>query len=262
MNEPENPVGVASSRNLPALSALQRMSSVYTAPSRTFTDILHGYGKWWEPIIIMLVCFAIYFGAVTQKITWQTVGENNMRNLPAFAQKMMDRLPEEQRKAQAEKAPASARIKALCEPGIIVVIDLIAAAVLFGTIKLGFGGKTTFGRVFLVTLYAGLVLWPLRWLLSAIVIYAGYDPELFNINNPAPTNIAAFFQMSNMSMGLYTLLSAIDVLQLWVLIVTSIGLATVAGVKRSSGYAAVFGWWAIMTLVGLGFAFATAAILG
>jgi hypothetical protein len=34
----------------------------------------------------------------------------------------------------------------------------------------------------------------------------------------------------------------------------SIGLATVAGVKRSSGYIAVFGWWAIIVLTGVGFA--------
>ena len=31
-----------------------------------------------------------------------------------------------------------------------------------------------------------------------------------------------------------------------------IGLAIVAGVKRSSGYIAVFGWWAIVVLVGAG----------
>jgi uncharacterized membrane protein YhaH (DUF805 family) len=31
-----------------------------------------------------------------------------------------------------------------------------------------------------------------------------------------------------------------------------IGIATVAGVKRSSGYIAVFGWWAILMLIGLG----------
>jgi hypothetical protein len=34
----------------------------------------------------------------------------------------------------------------------------------------------------------------------------------------------------------------------------SIGIAIVAGVKRSSGYIAVFGWWAIIVLVGAGWA--------
>ena len=31
-----------------------------------------------------------------------------------------------------------------------------------------------------------------------------------------------------------------------------IGLAIVAGAKRSSGYIAVFGWWALIVLVGVG----------
>ena len=30
------------------------------------------------------------------------------------------------------------------------------------------------------------------------------------------------------------------------------GIAIVAGVKRSSGYIAVFGWWALIVLIGVG----------
>jgi hypothetical protein len=37
-------------------------------------------------------------------------------------------------------------------------------------------------------------------------------------------------------------------------IVLGMGLAIVAGVKRTSGYIAVFGWWAIFILIGAGFA--------
>ena len=37
-----------------------------------------------------------------------------------------------------------------------------------------------------------------------------------------------------------------------------LGIATVAGVKRGSGYIAVFGWWAVIVLLGV----ATAAIRG
>jgi hypothetical protein len=38
------------------------------------------------------------------------------------------------------------------------------------------------------------------------------------------------------------------------MVLMSIGLATVAGVKRSSGYIAVFGWWAIIVLVSVAWA--------
>jgi hypothetical protein len=41
------------------------------------------------------------------------------------------------------------------------------------------------------------------------------------------------------------------------MVLTSIGVAIVAGVKRSSGYMTVFGWWVIGLLIftGLGAAF-------
>jgi hypothetical protein len=38
------------------------------------------------------------------------------------------------------------------------------------------------------------------------------------------------------------------------LVLLSIGVAAVAGVKRSYGYIAVFGWWAIFVLFGVGMA--------
>jgi hypothetical protein len=36
--------------------------------------------------------------------------------------------------------------------------------------------------------------------------------------------------------------------------ILAIGLATVAGVRRSSGYIAVFGWWALVILISVGYA--------
>ena len=38
------------------------------------------------------------------------------------------------------------------------------------------------------------------------------------------------------------------------LVLLGIGTAIVAGVKRGSGYIAVFGWWAIFVLIGIGWA--------
>jgi hypothetical protein len=38
------------------------------------------------------------------------------------------------------------------------------------------------------------------------------------------------------------------------LVLLGIGIAVVAGVKRSSGYIAVFGWWALFMLFSVGWA--------
>jgi hypothetical protein len=79
-------------------------------------------------------------------------------------------------------------------------------------------------------------------------------PESFNIKNFAPTNLGAFLDPVETNKALYSLATSLDVLTIWTLVLMGIGIATVAGVKRSSGYIAVFGWWAIIVLLGVGWA--------
>jgi hypothetical protein len=57
---------------------------------------------------------------------------------------------------------------------------------------------------------------------------------------------------------LYALATSLDAVTIWTLVLLGMGTAIVAGVKRTSGYMAVFGWWAIFVLFGVGLA----AIMG
>jgi hypothetical protein len=54
--------------------------------------------------------------------------------------------------------------------------------------------------------------------------------------------------------ALYALASWLDFTTIWMLVLLGIGIAAVAGVKRSSGYIAVFGWWALFMLFSVGWA--------
>jgi hypothetical protein len=88
------------------------------------------------------------------------------------------------------------------------------------------------------------------------VIFVGGEPDTFNIKNFAPTNLGAFLfpNPAEANRVLYTLASSLDFVTIWTLVLLSIGVAAVAGVKRSYGYIAVFGWWAIFVLFGVGMA--------
>ena len=130
---------------------------------------------------------------------------------------------------------------------------MLAAVILWPTINFGFGGRATFGAILAVTIYAGLVLWPIKLLLGGISLYAGALPEGFNLQNVAGTNIGYYLVKDETPAVLYALATAIDPLVIWNLILTSIGVAVVAGSKRSSGYIAVFGWWILLLLVIVGF---------
>jgi hypothetical protein len=244
--------------DVPGLSQWQRVVNTFTAPSKTFEDIKRGNRSWWMPLIVMVLGFAVFFAVVQTKITWSQVYENSMRDMPQMAKSFMDRMTPEQKAAAASKGPMQQAINASFTPLGIILINLLGAGVLLGTINFGFGGKAKFSSLLAVEFYAGLTIWPLRWILAAITT-PFVDPEAFNIQNPAPCNLAAFFpELKQSSLVVYTLLSSIDALTIWGMILTAIGVAAVAGVKRSSGYIAVFGWWVIGILLGVGIA----AIMG
>lgn len=138
-------------------------------------------------------------------------------------------------------------------PILILVIVALGALVLWGTINFVFGGKATFGSIFTVWMYAGL---PglIKTLLGVVVLFTGGAPETFNLANFAPTNVGSFLSVTETNPALYRLATALDVTTIWTMVLMGIGLSIVAGVKRSSGYIAVFGWWALITLIGVGYA--------
>jgi hypothetical protein len=119
---------------------------------------------------------------------------------------------------------------------------------LWATINFGFGGKATFGGIFSTWMYASMPSL-IKTLLGVVVIYAGAAPESFNLKNFAPTNLGAFLNPLETNKALYSLATSLDVITIWTLVLLSIGTAIVAGKKRSAGYIAVFGWWAIFVLV-------------
>ncbi len=254
MNDQENQnVGVPAPEGA-GLSQLQRLTNTFTAPSKTFEDIKRGNRSWWLPFIIVILCGAFLYTAITLNVTWKGVYENQQRLAPEWAKQMLEKAPPEKRAKAEEMGPKQQAITWALSPLGILLIDLAVTGVLLGTINFGFGGNAKFASIFAVTLYAGLALWPARLVLAGIALFAGEQPESFNIGNPAPTNIGAFLFQQDTPAALYALASCLDVLSIWCLVLTSIGVATVAGVKRNSGYIAVFGWWAIFVLFRVGLA--------
>lgn len=234
------------------LTQWQRVTNTFTAPSKTFEDIKGGNRSWWLPLIIMALAGYLLFAAVSQKIGLQTVVDNQVRLDPKSQERMAQSTPE-------QRATGNKIAVGITE-GVFVggpLIGLLGAAVLsgvmLGTINFIFGGRAKYSSVFAMYYYAYLPSL-VKVLLGIVVIYAGIAPESFNIKNFAPTNLGAFLDPVETNKALYALATSIDAVTIWTLILVSIGIATVAGVKRSSGYIAVFGWWVIVVLVGVGFA--------
>jgi Yip1 domain len=232
------------------LTQMQRITNTFAAPSKTFQDIKRGNKSWWLPFIIAIVFTYILFAAISLRITWSQVAQNAIQLNPKSMERMAQ-APPEQRATIMKFTQYSIEGAFAASPVLVIIVALVIAGVLLGTINFIFGGKASFASVLAVWFYAAL---PglLKSLLGTIVIFSGLAPESFNIANFAPTSVGAFLNPQDVGPAVYKLASSLDVTTIWYLVLLSIGLSIVAGVKRGSGYIAVFGWWAIIVLVGVG----------
>jgi CBS domain containing-hemolysin-like protein len=250
MSEPETQLTAA------GLTQWQRLAGAFTAPSKTFDDIRRGNRSWWLPLIVMALAGYILFGAVVEKVGIRQVTENQIR-MSEKAQERMAQATPEQREQGYKISDGITEGVFIAGPLFGMLGAVVVAAVLFGTINFGFGGRAKFADVFAVVYYAWLPS-VVKVLLGVVVIYAGMAPESFNIKNFAPTNLGAFLDPVETNKALYALATAFDAVTIWMVVLMGIGVATVAGVKRSAGYIAVFGWWVIVVLLGV----ASAALFG
>lgn len=234
------------------LTQWQRVAYTFTAPSKTFEDIKKGNRSWWLPLIIHAVVAYVFFAVVVSNIGIQQVVNNQIHLSPRSEERLAQASPE-QRELSNKISIYVTEGAFLANPVLLIAGIALMSLVLWGTINFAFGGRATFGGIFTVWMYASL---PsiVTSILAMITILAGMAPESFNIKNPAPTNIGAFLDPLEANKALYSLASSLDFVVIWSLVLLGMGAAAVAGLKRGSGYIAVFGWWAVIILFGAGFA--------
>jgi hypothetical protein len=186
------------------------------------------------------------------RIGWAQVAENTIHFSPS-AEARMAKVPEAQRETSMKFTQYAMEGSFAATPVPVMIVAAVISLILWGTINFVFGGKASFQEVLAVWMYASL---PgiIKTLLGTIVIFAGLAPESFNLANFAPTSVGAFLNPQETNAALYKLASSIDFTTIWYLVLFGMGIAIVAKVKRTSGYIAVFGWWAIIVLFGVGMA--------
>lgn len=233
------------------LSEGQRLAYTFSAPSRTFADIRRS-AKWWAPFLIMVLSSFGFVYTIQTKIGWDQVVENMRANMSDSQKAQLEQLPPEQQQRQAQGMKMGVRYTSWAFPIFILVVNLLFAAVLMATFNFGLGSSIAYSRALAVVMYAGLPS-VLKTVLAVITMVAGSDPENFDLENPAGTNLA--FYVDRASVGaLYPLLQVLDIFTIWICILMGIGFAVVGDKKKSTGIAVVFGWLAVVTLVRVGFA--------
>ena len=237
----------------PPLSEGARLLDTFIAPSKTFFDINRNPRWWsWVPpfLVIVVVSYAFIF-TIDKKIGFDKVTENQIRMNPKQADKI-DQLPADQREKQMQVAAKFTRVISYSTPVITFIFLMIMSLVLWGSYSFGAGAQVSFAKSMAVVTYANMA-GIFKALLAIVAIVAGADPDAFNMQNPAATNLG-FLIDPIQHKALFALGSSIDIVNFWVLALVALGFTYVTKVKRGTSFAIVFGWWAVLTLIGVGMA--------
>lgn len=232
----------------PALSQTERVVDTLVAPSKTFTDLFRT-SSWWLPFLFVILCGYLLTAAIQQKVGWSALVDNEIRANPKLSQRIAD-MNSEQVAAQHKGMQYSFMGTFYAVPVFDLAAFAFMAVILWPTINFGFGGSATYGRVLAVTVFSAIP-GAIKALLAALLLYAGRSPDSFTTDSMLGSNVGYYIESAG---PLKTLLTSVDLFSIWTAILLSIGLATVARTKRSSGYIAVFGWWVLITLVRAGVA--------
>ena len=231
------------------LSEPERIIDTFIAPSKTFNDIRKN-ASWWAPWVLLSIFGLLFSFAVTSKIGWDQVVQNEIAKNPKAVERI-DKMPPEQRDSMLQAQANISKYIGYGTPVVILVIIVVVAAVIMATFNFGMGAKVDFGHSMAIVTYSYL---PsiVSTALAIIAMYAGADPEGFNIRNPVATNPAYFLSPTG-NKFLYGMASIFDVIAFWMIILMGIGFASNSKVKRGTAIAVIAAWFVVIKLVGAAF---------
>ena len=232
------------------LSEGARLVNTFIAPSKTFTDLRRS-AKWWAPWLLISVFSLAFIFTIGKQVGFEQISKSQIEHSKRAEQ--FDKLPADQQAKQLSLSVEIFQIFAYGSPGFILFFTLISTVVLWTTFKVGFSADTTFGQAYAIGMYAGL---PgiVGAILGIISLFAGVNPEGFDINNPVGTNLAYYLDADTTGKFIRGMASSLDVLIIWSIVLIGIGYASTSKVKRSTAIAVVAVWYLLYKLATSGIA--------
>jgi len=243
---PLQPVAPASTPMEPKMSEGARILNTFIAPSKTFTDLRRS-AAWWGPWILISVFSMAFVFTIGKQITFEQASKNQIELSPKRSAQF-DKLAPDQQQKQLQVSAKIFGYFAYGSPLMILFYFLISTVALWATFKVGAAADTTFGQAYAITMYASL---PgiIGAILGIISLFAGVNPEGFDVNNPVGTNLAYYLDPETTGRFIRGMASMLDVISIWTVILIGIGYACTSKVKRSTAIAIVAGWFILFKLL-------------
>lgn len=237
----------------PALSEAARIIDTFIAPSKTFTDLRRS-AAWWGPWLLIAIVSIVFIYSMDKQVGMDQVTRNQIARSSRADQ--FDKLPADQQAKQIQFSNTLIRVFGYGSPLLIPIYFAISTLVLWATFKVAAGAETSFKVAYAIMMYASLPT-IIGALLGIISLFAGINPEGFDISNPVGTNLAYYLDPATTAKFVRSLASSLDVINIWSIILVGIGFACTSKVKRSTAITIVAVWYLVYKVAGaaLGSAF-------
>jgi hypothetical protein len=226
-----------------ALSEGARIVNTFIAPAKTFTDLRRN-ASWWGPWLLISIFALIFIYSMDRQVGFEQISKNEIAKSPRADQ--FDKLPVAQQEKQLRVTSNVVRYLSYAIPLTILFYFAVTALVLWGTFKIATGAEVSFKVAYAIVFYASLPI-IISSILGAISMFAGVNPEGFNVNNPVATN-PAYFMDPTVHKFLYGMASGLDILIIWTIILMGIGFSCTSKVKRSTAIIIVAAWYVFWKL--------------
>jgi hypothetical protein len=242
---PLPPVSAPTTPAMPPMSEGARLINTFIAPSKTFTDLRRS-ARWWGPWLVIAIFSFVFIYAMGKQIGFEQISKNQVEHSSRADQ--FDKLPPDQQAKQLQFTSKIIAFFGYGSPFLIMLYVLISTTALWATFKVATSAETTFGQAYAISMYAGLP-GVLGAILGTISLFAGVNPEGFDINNPVGTNLAYYLDPETTGKFLRGMASSLDVLTWWSIVLIGIGFACTSKVKRSTAIMIVAGWYLFYKLL-------------
>lgn len=234
----------------PALSQGARIVDTFIAPSKTFTDLRRS-ASWWAPWLLIAISAALFAYAMGKQVGFEQISKSQIEHSKRADQ--FDKLPADQQAAQLRISAKIVGFFTYFSPFLILLYALIGTLVLWLTFKVALGAETTFGQAYAITMYSWLP-GVIGGILGTVSLFAGSNPEGFDINNPVGTNLGYYLDAETTGKFVRAMASSLDVFTIWTIVLVGIGYSCTSKVKASTAIIVVAVWYLVFKLVtsGLG----------
>jgi hypothetical protein len=209
----------------PRMSEAGRLSGIFWEPKPVFQD-LAAKPRFWVPLILLTLVSLVYVVAFTSR-----VGYENMIRRQMETNSRVQELSAEQQEQAIEMGLKFAVPMGYASAALGMGIgSLLIAAILLACFNFLGGAELKFKQAFSITCYSFLPS-GLASILALVVMYLK-DPADFDIQNPLPVHLGAFFSQQDTAAWLRTLATNVNLFTIWTILLLALGFSVAA--KRVS----------------------------